>query len=317
MRATQEPENTEQGLGQQLERLRGEDAFAWRSRIRAGLRTHRSSMIVAVITVITISISGIADVFPISRSISYGSLDTAKVRFISRSLSRHGVKYKYQVFVPDNWSPRQRWPIILFLHGAGERGSDGFIQTQVGIGEALRKNRSRFPAIVVMPQCQNDRWWSMPDMEELALATLAAATKEFKGDPRRTYLTGISMGGYGTWDIAAKNPHKFAAIVPISGGITLPKRLLQTEPELIAAGPDNVAASYTNVAAKIGKTPVWIFHGRDDDVVPPQDSRKLFSALKKTGDEVRYTEYPGVGHSAWEKAYADQNLTTWLLSKSL
>ena len=237
--------------------------------------------------------------------------------FLDRTISVQGTTYKYQVFVPEDWSSKQKWPIILFLHGAGERGSDGLLQTDVGLPHAMRLDRSRFNAIVVMPQCLKDSWWPTPQMEEMALAALAAATREFKGDAKRTYLTGLSMGGYGSWDIAAKYPGKFAAVVPICGGIVLPTHLKQARPDLAATTYPDDPKSYEEVAKKIGKTPVWIFHGGADDVVPVEGSRKLDAALKATGGHVRYTEYPGVGHNSWDKAYAEPELTNWLFAQSL
>ncbi len=237
--------------------------------------------------------------------------------FLDRTLTVQNASYKYQVFLPENWSSSKKWPIMLFLHGAGERGSDGLMQTQVGIGTAVRKDRTRFPAIIVMPQCKTDLWWSEPAMVELALATLSAATKEFKGDPKRTYLTGLSMGGYGSWMIAVQYPNKFAAIVPICGGIVLPEHLRQQHPELAKIAYADDPKSYADVAAKIGKTPVWIFHGGADPVVPVDGSRKLNEAIKAAGGNVRYTEYPGVGHNSWDNAYGEPELMTWMLSKSL
>ena len=230
--------------------------------------------------------------------------------FLDRHLSLHGAIYKYQVFVPDNWSPHQKWPIILFLHGAGERGADGLIQTQVGIATAIRNDRSRFLAIVVMPQCLKDHSWNKPDMEEVALAALAAASKEFKGDRKRTYLTGLSMGGYGSWALAAANPAKFAAVVPICGGILLPD---DARKQL-----DSDRIPYLEAAKKLGtKLPIWVFHGDADPAVPVSESRHVVEALKGAGADVRYTEYPGVGHNSWDKAYAEPEFMTWLLSKSL
>ena len=237
--------------------------------------------------------------------------------FLDRTSTLHGSSYKYQVFVPENYSSAKKWPIVLFLHGAGERGSDGLVQTEVGIGTAIRRDRSRFPAIVVIPQCLPDHWWSEPAMEEMALGALAAATKEFHGDLKHTYLTGLSMGGYGTWAIATRHPGKFAAIVPICGGIATPERLRQAYPELAKNSLPDEPKSYTDVAAKIGKTPVWIFHGGADPVVPVEGSRKMNDALKAAGGEVRFTEYPGVGHDSWNKAYDEPELMTWMLSKSL
>jgi predicted peptidase len=237
--------------------------------------------------------------------------------FLDRIVSLHGAAYKYQVFIPDNWSPKQKWPIILFLHGSGERGSDGLLPTDVGIAHAIRENRLRFPAIVVIPQCLSDHLWIHPEMEEMAMGALAAASKEFKGDPKRTYLTGLSMGGEGTWYLAVKFPGKFAAIVPICGGIMLSEHNRKLYPELAKDAYSEDPKSYAEVAQKLGKTPIWIFHGDVDDAVSPDNSRNMYHALKTAGGDAHYTEYPGVGHNSWDKAYAEPELLTWLFSKSL
>jgi predicted peptidase len=229
--------------------------------------------------------------------------------FLDRTVAVAGTEYKYQVFVPDNWTDKQKWPVILFLHGAGERGDDGLIQTEVGIGTAIRRDRSRVPAIVVMPQCRKDVWWASETMGAVAMAALAQAQKEFHGDPQRVYLTGLSMGGYGTWYLAGKYPGKFAAIAPICGGILMPDLARKQSPD--------DTKPYTEAAGKIGKnTPTWIFHGGDDPVVPPSESQRMAAAMKTLGGEVKYTEYPGVGHNSWEKAYAEPELFTWMLSKT-
>lgn len=237
--------------------------------------------------------------------------------FLDRTISVNGSTYRYQVFVPENWSPKKKWPIILFLHGAGERGADGLLQTEVGMPSALRKDRSRFPAVIVMPQCPVEKWWAEPSMQAMAMATLAAASKEFKGNAKQTYLTGLSMGGYGSWALAANHPGTFAAVVPICGGIVEPKRVLEKHPEMAKTSYPEDPKSYAEVAQKIGKTPVWIFHGDADPVVPVDGSRKMNEALKAAGGNVRYTEYPGVDHDSWDKAYAEPELMTWMLSKSL
>src|SRR5215470_4483147 len=116
--------------------------------------------------------------------------------FLDRTLTISGTTYKYQVFVPEDWSDKRTWPIILFLHGSGERGDDGLLETTEGIGPAIRLDRSRFPAVVVMPQCRKGVWWADSPLETVALPALENATREFRGDRRRTYLTGLSMGGY-------------------------------------------------------------------------------------------------------------------------
>ena len=230
--------------------------------------------------------------------------------FLDRTVAVQGTNYKYQVFVPETWSPKQKWPVILFLHGAGERGDDGLIQTQVGIGRAIREHRDRFSAIVVIPQCRKENWWATSPMDDQAIAALEAATKEFHGDKDRTYLTGLSMGGYGTWHLAAKYPGRFAAIAPICGGILMPdvSRMQQASD----------VVPYTEAAKKIGgKTPTWIFHGGDDPVVPVAESQRMNEAMKALGGDVHYTEYPGVGHDSWTKAYDDADFIKWMLSKSL
>jgi len=139
--------------------------------------------------------------------------------FLDRTTTIEAVNYKYQVFLPEDWTPHRKWPVILALHGAGERGSDGLLQTDVGIGRAIRSSRSAIEAIVVMPQCANNLWWTLPPMDELAMKALAEATKEFHGDTHRIYLTGLSMGGYGAWHLAQKYHGTFAALVVICGGI--------------------------------------------------------------------------------------------------
>jgi predicted peptidase len=248
--------------------------------------------------------------------------------FLDRTITVAGTEYKYQVFVPDNWTSKKNWPVILFLHGAGERGDDGLAQTEVGIGRAIRLDRSRVPAIVVMPQCRKEMWWTQSPMDDVAMGALAQAQKEFHGDPARTYLTGLSMGGYGTWYLASKFPGKFAALAPICGGILMP--------DLARKQPAEDTKPYDEAAKQIGgNTPVWIFHGGDDPVVPVTESRRMAEAMKTVigqdtvytesrasmkavaGPEVIYTEYPGVGHNSWDKAYAEHDLIPWLLSKFL
>lgn len=258
-------------------------------------------------------------VFLLCLALASGSAARApQTGFLDRTLSLHGTNYRYQVYLPDNWNPHQKWPIILFLHGYGERGADGLLQTDVGLPHAIRLNRSHFPAVVVIPQCLMDHWWTQPQMEEMALATLAAATKDFKGDPKHTYLTGLSMGGFATWDIASRYPGKFAAIVPVCGALILNNSdLLKRFPDLAKDAYPDDPSSYATVAKKIGKTPVWIFHGGADDTVPVENSRKMDEALKAAGGDVKYTEYPGVGHNSWDKAYTEPDLMPWLLSKSL
>ena len=237
--------------------------------------------------------------------------------FLDRQVTVQGITYKYQVFVPEEWSPRQKWPIILFLHGAGERGADGLQETDVGIGTAIRSNRSEVPAIVVMPQCRKNAWWALPPMDELAMAALRDSSKEFHGDPQRTYLAGLSMGGFGAWHLAQKYPGYFAAMIVICGGIRPPLAAQNAIPGLANATPPDSPKSYASAAEKIGKTPVWIFHGSADAIVPVIESQRMSEAMKQAGGEVHYTEYPGVGHASWDRAFDEPKLFPWLFSKSL
>jgi predicted peptidase len=219
--------------------------------------------------------------------------------FLDRTVEIDGVTSRYQVYVPFGWTKNKNWPVILFLHGAGERGVDVLLQTQVGLGSAIRLHATRWPFIVVIPQCDPNSFWTEPHPEALALKALKQSMKEFNGDTHRVYLTGISMGGYGNWSLASENPGRFAAIAPICGGIrsTAPGR-------------------YAELAKKLKNLPIWIFHGDADERVPVSESRQMNEALTALGADVRYTEYRGVGHNSWDSAYAEPELPQWFLSHS-
>lgn len=235
--------------------------------------------------------------------------------FLDRSVMVNGVNYRYEVFVPQDFDRHKPWPVILFLHGVDKRSEDGVQQTDVGIAHAIRRNPSRFPFIVVMPQCRSDKRWIHPDMQAEALAALEKSIREFHGDRKRLYLTGLSMGGYGVWDMTATNSGRFAAYVPICGGIFGPSKVPDARVTL-AADP-KVADPYVETARRIGSTPIWIFHGAADDTVPVEESRKMAQALQNAHANVRYTEYLGTGHNAWDKAYAEPELVPWLLAQHL
>ena len=235
--------------------------------------------------------------------------------FLNRTISVNGETYRFQVFVPENWDRNAKWPVILFLHGAGERGDDGILQTDIGFGHAIRQDASRWPAVVVMPQCRRDKLWVDADMQAQALAALDQSVHEFHGDRSRLYLTGLSMGGYGSWEMAAKHAKVFAAVVVICGGIHSPPTYPPLRVSLVT--DRKVTDPYAETARRIGQTPVWIFHGGADDTVPVEESRKMAAALKDVGANFRYTEYPGVSHNSWDQAYAEPGLTAWLFSQRL
>lgn len=232
--------------------------------------------------------------------------------FQSRTVKVGATEYRFRVFVPKGWSRRKKMPMLLFLHGAGERGDDNLAQTRVGIGPAIRRQQDDFQFVVVLPQCPRDRWWTEPEMQAQALKALDQSAIEFNADSRRIYLTGLSMGGYGSWVMAANNPKRFAALAIVCGGVVPPPRLALPEAARALWGTDD---PYPVVASKVGKTPVWLFHGDADAAVPVTESRKMAEALKSAGGSVRYNEYPGVGHNSWDRAYAEPELFSWFLSR--
>ncbi len=229
--------------------------------------------------------------------------------FLNRILTMNGVSYKYQVYLPENWNPREKWPMILFLHGSGERGSDGMDETQVGLPNAIRSHPERWPFVVVMPQDPYyHHYWTDPDIMAMAVSAFDAEVKEFNGDPQREYLTGLSLGGYGTWEIAKNYPNKFAAIAPVSGGIFWSYRPGRWKEQ------DELPHEYVRA---IGRTPVWMFHGLLDPVVVPKQSEIMYQALAANGGDVRLWEFEGWHHNAWDKAYTDPALPLWFLAHRL
>lgn len=229
--------------------------------------------------------------------------------FLNRTIVVNGILRRYVVYLPETWTKGEKWPVILFLHGSGERGVEGLDQTQIGLPAAIRVHPERWPFIVVMPQVPfNRHHWTDPDMMQVAMAALNAEEREFDGDPDRTYLTGLSLGGYGVWEIARANPHTFAAIVPVCGGIFWSYQPSRWDEQT------TLPAEYARV---LRKEPVWMFHGADDPVVSPRQSTLMFDALKAADGDVRLSEYAATKHNVWEKAYANTELPHWLLSHSL
>jgi predicted peptidase len=216
--------------------------------------------------------------------------------------------HKHYVYVPTASSPEKKLPVIIYLHGGGEMGDDGVKPTQVGLGPVVWRSHGTFQYIVLFPQCRRDGFWAFPDMDARVMESLANVLAEFHGDPDRVYLTGNSMGGYGTWLIAARHPDVFAALVPIAGGVRPPRGMPIPKESIIYGATDPEAA----IAEKLGRIPVWAFHGAKDWLVKPENSRRLVEAMKKNGGDVRYSELPGVGHNAEDTAYVDPALFEWL-----
>lgn len=231
--------------------------------------------------------------------------------FLDRSVTVDGQSYRYQVYVPSSYTQERRWPVIMFLHGIGERGSDGIFPTQVGLGGTIRQNASRYPAIVVFPQVPNDSLWSgVP--AQMAMAALEQTLREYLTDEDRVYLTGLSMGGNGTWYLAYRYTTKFAAVVPICGWISLNRPWLSRFESVV---PGDTVTPYANLARKLGTLPVWIFHGEEDRTVPVEESRKAAAALKAVNPDARYTEFLGTGHNSWDAAYGSTSFIEWLFTQ--
>jgi predicted peptidase len=222
---------------------------------------------------------------------------------------------RYRILLPDNYDRSREYPVILFLHGMGERGDDNEQQLVHGADLFLKEDiRKDYPAIVVFPQCPGDKTWSemerenKPDgttsfsfhlskrpgeMSSLVMKMMKKLAREESVDKKRIYVMGLSMGGFGTFEMLYFWPKYFAAAVPICGG------------------HDSEGASKYSKNVSL-----WIFHGADDNVVSPQYSREMNKALKELGADVKYTEFPGVKHNSWDNTFETPGLLPWLFSKA-
>ncbi|PIE86074.1 MAG: phospholipase [Bacteroidia bacterium] len=215
-------------------------------------------------------------------------------------------KLPYRLLKPQYGDKNKNYPLVVFLHGAGERGSDNEAQLIHGVRvftreEALRK----FPCYLIAPQCPKGKRWvevdwklakhKQPEKPSETLFLLKKLIDEletkYKIDTNRIYVVGLSMGGFGVWDLITRYPEKFAAATPVCGG-----------------GDES--------KAEMIKTPVWVFHGALDKLVRPERARNMVAALRKAGKEVKYTEYPTVGHNAWDFAFTEEEYLEWLFSKT-
>jgi predicted peptidase len=215
-------------------------------------------------------------------------------------------KLPYRLLVPDDYDPKKSYPLVIFLHGAGERGTNNEAQLVHGVSAFARETgRKSHPCFLIAPQCPpGKRWvevdWSakahkMPaepsEPMALLLELLPQLQKRYSIDPKRIYVTGLSMGGFGTWDLLARRPSAFAAAIPICGG-----------------GDESTAA-------RIKDVPVWVFHGDRDGAVKVERSRNMVAALRKAGGKPKYTEYKGVGHDSWTRTYNDPEVLKWLFAQ--
>jgi len=196
------------------------------------------------------------------------------------------VTLDYLLFLPQAYDENDAWPLMLFLHGIGERGDDLERVKKHGPPKIVETKRD-FPFILVSPQCKAGRWWRSFELTAL----LDDVVAEYKVDEDRIYVTGLSMGGFGTWSLAAYTPNRFAAIVPICGG-----------------GEPHWAKRFAHVA-------VWAFHGGRDPLIPPERSRAMVDALIKHGGDAKLTIYPEAEHDSWTATYANPALYDWLLQQ--
>lgn len=231
--------------------------------------------------------------------------------FLSRSLTIGRAEYRYVVYVPRDYDSSRTWPVILFLHGSGERGTDGWRQTIHGVANTIRFEPARVPAIVVFPQAPPETRW-LDEPADAAMLALDRTIAEFHGDESRVYITGLSMGGYGTLHLAMAHPNRFAAAVVVCGGLLPHPSTTAVRQSPLTTGGD----PYAITASKLRNLPIWFFHGTDDTVIPVDESRHLVEELHRAGAaDVHYTEYPGVGHGAWDHAYGEAAMWTWLFSQ--
>ncbi|MEW6157185.1 MAG: prolyl oligopeptidase family serine peptidase [Verrucomicrobiota bacterium] len=208
------------------------------------------------------------------------------------------VRADYLLFLPADYDKQKerRWPLILFLHGAGERGTN-LAKVKVHGPPKLVASKPEFPFIVISPQCPDGQIWS----NEVLMELIDHVTKEQRVDTNRIYLTGLSMGGYGTWSLALAHPDRFAAIAPICGGGSTLQILL----------PD------PQKAQALRQLPVWAFHGAKDKLVVQEETERMIQALKRIGNQPRLTIYPEAEHDSWTETYNNQELYDWFLQHDL
>ena len=194
----------------------------------------------------------------------------------------------YLVYLPADYDQdkTKRWPLVVFLHGAGERGTDVQLVRKTGLTQTLER-RGATPYVMIAPQCPAGGWWDTAALDKLLDQTLA----DYRVDKQRVVLTGLSMGGFGTWKWGAEHPERFAALIPICGG---------GKPETVAS---------------LKGMPIWGFHGDADNAVKLGMGQTMVDAAKKAGAEIKFTIYPGVGHNSWDKAYGEPELEGWILGK--
>jgi predicted peptidase len=220
-------------------------------------------------------------------------------RFAARLFkSARGDTLLYRLFIPPAYETGRKYPLVLWLHGGAGRGNDNLKQITGGNASGSHvwttpENQSKHTCFVVAPQCpEGDQWASYDDAKpsrqlELVFELLNRLEKEFRIDPERIYVTGQSMGGFGTWSLISQRAQRFAAAIPLCGG-----------------GDESKASALVDI-------PIWVFHGEKDAAVSVERSRSMVAAIKKAGGNPRYTEYKDKGHAIWDDAFSEGELLSW------
>ena len=216
----------------------------------------------------------------------------------------------FQVYVPSSYSSERRWPLVLFLHGAGEGGEDGLLATEFQLGSTIRRHADLFQAIAVFPQQRPACYWSAADLD-LAVRCLEQTCRSWAIDRQRLLLCGVSSGATAAWRLAAQQPERFAAVLVV-GGMVAPTAAIPADQTV---APTEVADPHHWLAERLDGLPVWIHHGDSDPLFPVQDARLIAAALRRQGSAVRYSELPGFGHNVWDVAFYSEAVLRWLLSQ--
>ena len=210
--------------------------------------------------------------------------------FLFREIGVGDRAYPYAIYVPRDYDAERSWPLLVFLNGRGECGTDGVKHLAIGLGPAIMFHPDEWPFIVLFPQKPNpESEWE--DHDAAVMAMVERANSHYSIDASRCCLTGLSQGGHGTWTIGANHPEVWSALAPICG-----------------------YGKPADLAESLKGTPIWCFHGDADEAVPVSESNEIVAAINEKGGRPKLTIYPGVGHNSWDRAYREEGLAAWLLS---
>jgi predicted peptidase len=273
-----------------------------------------SRLLVVLTAVILAACSGGSDLVAPGCTNPSGCPDTTTIGptnvqtgFVAKTYVDNGTTYKYQVFIPAGYNASTtRIPIILFLHGSGEKGTDNQLQLSVGLGPVVKAQAATFPAIVVFPQSGSGEG-SGPAFQRVAVGALDQTLAEYtKADKARQYLTGLSYGGVWSYNIALAAPTRFAAFVPMATAICV---------SCMPNQPLTKQQAWSAASQTLKSLPIWQFQGDGDPQFDVNDVRGMVAVFKAAGDPINYTEYAGMGHEIWDRVYAEAGMWTWLYAQ--